>query len=428
MSNTPDGGGPGEGNARWHFFRQSAWMMFAAVANGVLMFAVHPLSKIIPEVEYGVLGVYLQLINWLTIPAVGLRMVFAHQTSAALTEPAQRELSGTVHAIFKGTFYLWLIMAVGIAWGQGHLTRVLQLTNPAGLWVTLLLALTMLWLPIMQGVMQGQQNFLWLGTSDFMNGLGRFSIALIAVMMLGWYAAGIMMGALMGMVFALAVGLWQSRSVWRAKGSRFAWRPWLAHVAPLTLGFGTAQYMLSADMIFVGSHFPGEQTPPYVAAGTLGRALVAFTGPLAAVMFPKLVRSHKKAEPTDVLWLTLLSTGVLGGLGATMLTILAPLVIQLGFRSDFVSIAPLVPWFGWCMLPLAMANVLINNLMAKSRFAAVPWMVGVAVAYTVVLQSFGLKSFLSVVQTLGLFNLLLLGISAWFSWKAPPKRPMPSTP
>jgi O-antigen/teichoic acid export membrane protein len=176
--------------------------------------------------------------------------------------------------------------------------------------------------------------------------------------------------------------------------------------------------MLSADMIFVQSHFSSDQTPPYVAAGTLGRALVAFTGPLAAVMFPKLVRSHKRAETTDVLWLTLLSTALLGALGAGMLTFLAPYVIKLGFRSNFVTIAPLVPWFAWCMLPLAMANVLVNNLMAKSHFAAVPAMVAVAVGYTWFLQQFGMKSFLSVVQTLGIFNLLLLIVTAWYSRKA----------
>jgi PST family polysaccharide transporter len=402
--------------SRRSFFRQGAWMMFAAVANGVLMFAVHPLSKTIPPEEYSVLGKYLQLINWLVIPSVGLRMVFAHQTSAALTEGAQRELTGAVHAVLRGSFYLWLVMAAIVAVGQVLFNEVLELTNPAGLWVTLLVALAMFWLPIAQGIMQGQQNFLWLGTSDFLGGLGRFTSALIIVLVLGGYAAGIMTGALLGMVLALMLGIWQTRAVWTAAPAPFVWRPWLAHVVPLTFGFGTCQYMLSADMIFVGSHFPNDQTAPYVAAGTLGRALVAFTGPLAAVMFPKLVRSLKKAEPADVLWLTLLSTALLAGMGALGLTLTAPLVIRLGFRPDFVSIAPLVPWFAWCMLPLAMANVLVNNLMARSQFAAVPWLVAVTVGYTIALEVFGLKSFLSVVQTLGLFNLLLLAIAAWFSW------------
>ncbi|HOW67870.1 MAG TPA: hypothetical protein P5186_20875 [Candidatus Paceibacterota bacterium] len=407
-----------ETSHRWHFFRQSAWMMAATVANGVFMAAVHPLaSKVIPEVEYGVMGTYLQLITWLTIPAVGLRMVFAHQASAGWTEAARKELTATTHAVLAGTFCVWLLMAVVIAVGRDYFRQVLQLTNPAGLWVTLWVALPMLWLPIFQGIMQGNQNFLWLGTSDFLNGFGRFCSALVIVLVVGGFATGVMVGALIGMVMALAVGVWQTRSVWLSWGSRFRWRPWLAQVIPLTLGFGSAQYMLSADMIFVQSHFPSDQTPPYVAAGTLGRALVAFTGPLAAVMFPKLVRSHKRAETTDVLWLTLLSTALLGAFGAVMLTFLAPIVVRLGFRPDFVTIAPLVPWFAWCMLPLAMANVLVNNLMAKSHFAAVPAMVAVAVAYTWFLQKFGMKSFFSVVQTLGAFNLLLLIVTAIYSRK-----------
>jgi len=90
-------------------------------------------------------------------------------------------------------------------------------------------------------------------------------------------------------------------------------------------------------------------------------------------------------------------TAVLGGIGALGLTAMAPLVIKLGFRPAFVSIAYLVPWFAWCMLPLAMANVLINNLLARSEFKVVPWLVAVAVGYVVVLNR-SLASFLSVVR------------------------------
>ncbi len=40
-----------------------------------------------------------------------------------------------------------------------------QITNPAGLWVTLLVVLFSLWMPIFWGVLQGKQSFLWLGWS-----------------------------------------------------------------------------------------------------------------------------------------------------------------------------------------------------------------------------------------------------------------------
>lgn len=88
--------------------------------------------------------------------------------------------------------------------------------------------------------------------------------------------------------------------------------------------------------------------------------------------------------------------------------------------------APLVPWFAWCMLPLTLANVLIGNLLAKERFAAVPWLIVVTVAYALGLKwrvghAVGLDqmaAFKAVVQTIGIFSLALLAVAAWFTWGA----------
>jgi hypothetical protein len=71
------------------------------------------------------------------------------------------------------------------------------------------------------------------------------------------------------------------------------------------------------------------------------------------------------------------------------------------------------------MIPLALANVLVNDLMARARYKAVLPMVLLAVAYGFTLP-FMLHKFPGrmevALQTLGAFNLLLLGTCAWFTW------------
>ena len=68
------------------FFRQSGWMMISAVAGGALMFAVQIFSKkFLSDEEYSAFGALIQVTNWITIPALGLQMVFAQQTAAAVT-------------------------------------------------------------------------------------------------------------------------------------------------------------------------------------------------------------------------------------------------------------------------------------------------------------------------------------------------------
>jgi O-antigen/teichoic acid export membrane protein len=231
----------------------------------------------------------------------------------------------------------------------------------------------------------------------------------------------------LGIMTLVVIGSWQVRDVWKIKTIPVEWRNWLGRVIPLTLGLGAAQFMLSADMIFTQNFFPRGQTGFYAAAGMIGRALVFFTQPLTLVMFPKLARSKATGEKSHALELALGATLLAGGAAAVVCTLFPSLPMRLAlYKPIYIATAsPLVPWFAWCMLPLTLSFVLVNSLMARSRFAAVPWLVVVAIGYGVALAVIGhhfgnlpdtQSGFRAMIQTLGVFNLLLLGVCALFSW------------
>ena len=124
------------------------------------------------------------------------------------------------------------------------------------------------------GMLQGRQNFLWLGWTNILNGVGRFSLICIIVLIFHGWAAGAMVAVFLGMSALIIIGGWQVRDVWKMEPTRVQWKKWLARIIPLTLGLGAAQFMLSADMIFTQKFFPAEQTGFYAVAGTIGRALI----------------------------------------------------------------------------------------------------------------------------------------------------------
>jgi len=130
------------------FFRQSGWMVASAVVGGVFMAGVHGFSKVLPPAEYSAMAVLLQVLNGMTIPALGLQMVFAQQTSAAVTEIQRQQLVSTVRAVMRWTFCIWLCMAVVTIVWHNKFIAALKLSNPAALWVTLAVGLVMLWFPI----------------------------------------------------------------------------------------------------------------------------------------------------------------------------------------------------------------------------------------------------------------------------------------
>jgi len=400
-------------------------MMIAGVAGGALSYILHSVASKMPKSEYGVFTTLLQIVSLIGIPAVGLQSVFAQQAAASLHPEHEKELTGVFRGVLRGMIVIWLIMAVVIFFFRNDILTALKITNPAALWMTIVIGLTSLLKPISMGVLQGRQNFLCLGWISIIEGVVRFGGVLVLVGLLAYQAAGAMAAVLAGATSIVLFGFWICRDCLSGPAVPMDWAGWLKRVAPLTLGLGVGTFMLSADMIFTQRFFPKELTGYYGAAGMIGRALVYFTAPLTAVMFPKVVRSAAKGEKSNALLLTLGATALAGVSAAIVCSFLPALPFQiLHFDKSYLEIsAPLVPWFAWSMLPLTLSTVLINSLMAHSRFQAVPWLVATAAAYALTLylrlnalHDLGTDKFPVVIQTIGIFGIILLGVCAWFTW------------
>ena len=86
------------------------------------------------------------------------------------------------------------------------------------------------------------------------------------------------------------------------------------------------------------------------------------------------------------------------------------------FKPSYVQPASvLLPWYAWAVVPLSLANVLLNNLLARSLFKVVPALCGLVEVYTLALTQFH-ETPVMVIQTLGVCNVLLLAVCAYYTW------------
>ncbi len=400
------------------FFRQSGWLMIANIAGGAMTWGVHFLSKSIPESEYAAFGTLLMVVACL--PTMPLQMVFAQQSALALATGRRGQLSGLIRLAWLWTFPVWALGTLVVLFFQRQIVAGWHLPSALGLWVTLPLLLASLWLPLFGGVLQGRQDFFWLGWSTIFGGMGRFAAAAVLVLALGLGAAGMMAGALIGVSLAAAIAIWRARDLWRVRPEKFDGRGVAGEVLPLLFGFGACQFMFTADTMFAKAYFTPEEMAPYVAAGTLSRALLWLVLPLAAVMFPKIVHAAAKSEKSNLFNLVVLGTAILAVGGALGLWLVGPVMVKIVYKTSYVAATTaLLPWYAGAMVPLALANVMVNDLLARGRFTVVPFMVALALAYGFTLP-WMLNHFPGrlevVLQTLGVFNLLLFAICGWFAW------------
>lgn len=391
--------------------------MIANIVAGVMALGVHLLAKKVSEAEYSIFGTMLMVTA--CVPIMPLQMVFAQQTAGTLATGRDRQLAGMIRLGWLWTFVLWAIAALAVFAFQNRIMESWELTSAVTLWVTLAAVLMNLWMPLFSGVLQGRQDFFWLGWATIVGGVGRVVVAVFMVLAFHGGATGMIFGAFAGLGAWAGIGLWRSRDLWLAKPEKFDGRGLFRQVAPLMLGFGACQFLFTADTMYAKAFFSGDEMASYVAAGTLSRALLWLVLPLAAVMFPKIVHATAKSEKNNLLGIVLLGTAVLAVCGAAGLCLVGPFVVKLIYTPAYVATTvKLLPWYAGAMIPLALANVLVNDLMARGKFRVVWPMTLLTVAYgfTLPLMLRRFPGHMEVaLQTLGAFNLMLFGICAWFA-------------
>jgi O-antigen/teichoic acid export membrane protein len=399
------------------FLRQSGWLMIANVVGGPSCGPCTLVEKI-SEGEYGNFGALLAVV--MVLPTLPLQMVMAQQTARAIATGHIREVSGIIRSGALLLFLIWLVATAAVLLLQQEILTRWKMDSPLGIYLTLAIVLFALWVPLLLGALQGSQDFLWLGWTMVLNAVARFGFAAVAVIVFHAYAAGMVAGVLIGFILAFAVGAWRTRSIWLERSEPFDKAGLLRQVTPLMIGFLGFQILFTADTMFVKAYFGETDAGYYVSAGTLSRALLWLVLPLAAVMFPRLVHSAVKSQKSDLMSMVLVGTAVMGAVGAVMLWLLGPWVVKLVFKDSYVQVVTaLLPWYAFAMVPLAVANVLLNNLLARPGANALPaaCVLGLALLYMFALTRFH-ASLVTIPQVMGVFNLLLLGICGWFSWQA----------
>lgn len=419
-------------NSKASFFRQSGWLVIATNVGGVFMMLVHTVASKMGKQEYATFVSLLRLLIVMGFPAAALQTIFARQAAAVTNDEQEQQLRATTRALVGCTFLVGLVCAIAILAASRVLSNLLTVSNPAALYFMAFLSLTGLWVPIGKGLLQGKHYFGGLGWLQISEGVIRFSVMLLLVIGLGGKAASGTFAVMSGQLITVILAACLTRAFWWSRPTvAFHWKRWFDHALPLTLGLGTVLIMSSIDMLFVQSLFSDTgRTALYGAAMLTGFAIIQFVAPVALVMFARVAHSTARAEHSDSLGLTLAATVFFVSLAAAGCTLLPKLPLRLMYFSnrEMWDAFPLVPWFAWALLPVTVANVLVQNILARGRYQAVPWLMLVPAVYAacLCLQAPALvamkpfDAFVRVIQTLGGSSLLLCAVAGWFSRSARP--------
>ncbi len=143
----------------------------------------------------------------------------------------------------------------------------------------------------------------------------------------------------------------------------------LKYAAPTSLAIISLMSLTSTDVLLVKHFFNSFDAGLYGGLSLVGKVIFYFTGPLASVMFPLLIKRHSLGQNfNNLFYLTLLLVAI-PSVGIALFYILYPILsirLFLG-GGEYFRIAPYLPIFGIYLAVFSLLNVCVNFFLSLKK-------------------------------------------------------------
>lgn len=357
--------------------------------------------------EYGILATLLNMMLVLATPLDALRNAMAHTAGRSVQEgdlPAVRALA--VRWLVR-TVGVGLMAGCGMMIASGRIAEFFHLASPLAVQVAGGLMPVMLVVPVLCGILQGAQSFVWM--SFTMHGWSVLRLAVGSGLVIWWAAtatSGVIAHAI-SQVVSFGAGcagvVMCTRGVRARAGSDSRAGAYFLQALFMLAGYAV---LMNSDVMLVRHYQPGE-AGHFAWAATIGRSVIFLPMPIALAMFPKVITmGSTSSETRRTLGRAMMMTAVLigGAVGSVWLMPWLPLRIIYNVKSPDIELMSLVRWVCLAMSPLGFTYVLLHFEMAQRRFACMPWLL-VCAGFYVGGVALWHETVLRVVSVLGLISL-----------------------
>lgn len=345
--------------------------MVGNVSNYLFQFIM---SRSLSTAEYGILNSLLSLFIISSVPNATLIVIMARYISVFKANNEYEKIK---------TFYLEMMKQV-IKWASIGLFIFLCLSKQISLYlnissnISVMMVGILLWiyflLPINQGMLQGLQQFHFLGISFGLSGIFRLIFAGIMVIGFALGVNGALIGSIIGVLGVLIFTLIPLRflvNIETSNKSILSTRStdsvffYSIPVLTATLCF---TIITNIDVILVKHYFSPEDAGYYAAAAVLGKAILYLPTAIVLAIFPMVSEAHTlKGDTYIILKKAVYYTSLLSGMCILLYILFPDILVGILFGKRYIPVANLVRMLGIAILPLVFVNILMNFNMARSR-------------------------------------------------------------
>lgn len=349
--------------------RDNLILFISSFMTGTLVFLFHFFAgRFLGPAEYGVIGVILSIVYIFNIPLTTIQTGIANFTANFKAKNKFNEISYLFKSALRRLFIfgiiclgLFLILSPLIAWYIKIKVTPLILLAPFVLIIFLV--------PVIRGMLQGLQRFKAFGINLISEGVSKFILGILLVILLG--VNGAVLSIVISYVIAFFIGYRLLKKVLPSKVKKFNTKNVYKYSIPVLLMLIGLTAIYTIDVILVKHFFTDTIAGYYVAISTLAKILFFGSYSVAQVMFPKVSELYAKNMAHKHLLYKSLSMMLLILIPAVIIYFLfSDLIISIVYGNAYLEVASLLGWFGIFMglFSLIYTIAFYNLSIKKTKF------------------------------------------------------------
>lgn len=331
------------------------------------------MGRTLSKSQYGVLASMIGIFLAFSIPLMALQNTLAHYTTHLREANRMEGIRRLFSDWIKKIIYLGgpvLVLALSM---RQPLANLFHLESITPIVLISCIVFSGLFVPVLVGIFQGMQSFVWMCMSRSMWQILRLAIGVTLVFSIKPLAtyglAGHLAAILIAIVSISAVMHKMTPPAQDQSDPHEGMDRYFVCSLIILLSFSI---LMNTDVVLVKIFFDAPADyGSYARASNIGRTIIFLVQPLAFAMFPKVVsRGTICRETQHTLSKALLMASVLCGGVALFCTFLPgiPLMVLFRLHDPAPEMIALVRGVVWAMAPLGPAFVLLNFEIAQRRF------------------------------------------------------------
>ena len=390
----------------------SFYIFLGTVFSSFLAFLLNIyFARTLSYVDYGTFASLLSLVTLITIPSSALSAVIVRYATLFFTNNEDGRAGAFYVKAFKYIFIFSFILNILFLLLFPLISSFLKI-NELGLIVLVGVTIPVFYFTVLNfAFLQSLLKFKLLGFIYGISGIGKLIVG-VGLVFVGMRVFGALFATFAIGLLSFVLSFWPLRRIIsKRKGQKvnIGTKDFSSYAIPTIVALFALSSFISTDVLLVKHFFSGPEAGFYGGLSLVGKVIFYFTGPIAMVMFPIIVKKQAKNEKFNKLFFMAVIMVLIPSVFITIFYFIFPeftIKLFLGGKA-YLSVAPYLGIFGIFMTIFSVNNVFVNFYLSIKKT-----MIWIIVLFWAIAQITGIwyfhNSFTQVIYVSIITSLLLL--------------------